>query len=102
MESIAKPNKINFKKGEAPNQSIVEVEPFYPGYGMTIGNSIRRVLLSSLDGAAVIGVKIKGATHEFSTIPHIKEDVMEIIMNLKQTSDQRYIQLASELENIYR
>jgi len=84
MESIAKPNKINFKKGEKDNQSIVTVEPFYPGYGMTIGNSIRRVLLSSLEGSAVVGVKIKGATHEFSSISHIKEDVLEIIMNLKQ------------------
>jgi len=84
MESIAKPNKINFKKGKAPNQSSVEIEPFYPGYGMTVGNSMRRVLLSSLDGAAVIGVKIEGVTHEFSTISHIKEDVLEIIMNLKE------------------
>jgi DNA-directed RNA polymerase alpha subunit len=48
MESIAKPNKIEFLPGEKPHQSIVTVEPFYPGYGMTIGNSLRRVLLSSL------------------------------------------------------
>jgi DNA-directed RNA polymerase subunit alpha len=84
MESIAKPNKTEFIKGEKPNQATAVVEPFYPGYGMTIGNSIRRVLLSSLLGTAVVGVKIKGASHEFTTLPHIKEDILELIMNLKQ------------------
>jgi DNA-directed RNA polymerase subunit alpha len=84
MESIAKPNKTEFIKGEKPNQATAVVEPFYPGYGMTVGNSIRRVLLSSLLGTAVVGVKIKGASHEFTTLPHIKEDILEIIMNLKQ------------------
>ncbi|HTX86931.1 MAG TPA: DNA-directed RNA polymerase subunit alpha [Candidatus Nanoarchaeia archaeon] len=84
MESIAKPNKIEFLKGEKPNEAVVTVEPFYPGYGMTIGNSIRRVLLSSLLGTAVVGVKINGASHEFTTLPYVKEDILEIIMNLKQ------------------
>ncbi|MFA4941822.1 MAG: DNA-directed RNA polymerase subunit alpha, partial [Patescibacteria group bacterium] len=58
--------------------------PCYSGYGMTLGNSLRRVLLSSLPGAAVIGVKIKGADHEFMALPHVKEDVLEIILNLKK------------------
>jgi DNA-directed RNA polymerase subunit alpha len=84
MESIAKPNKIEFVKGEKPNEAVAYVEPFYPGYGMTIGNSLRRVLLSSLLGTAVVGVKIKGASHEFTTLPYVKEDILEIIMNLKQ------------------
>ncbi|HTW96372.1 MAG TPA: DNA-directed RNA polymerase subunit alpha [Candidatus Methylomirabilis sp.] len=84
MESIAKPNKIEFLPGAKPHEAIVTVEPFYPGYGMTIGNSIRRVLLSSLVGTAVTGVKINGASHEFTTLPYIKEDVLEMIMNLKQ------------------
>jgi DNA-directed RNA polymerase subunit alpha len=84
MESIAKPNKIEFVKGEKPNEAIAHVEPFYPGYGMTIGNSLRRVLLSSLLGTAVVGVKIKNASHEFTTLPYVKEDILEIIMNLKQ------------------
>jgi DNA-directed RNA polymerase, alpha subunit, bacterial and chloroplast-type len=84
MESIAKPNKIEFLPGEKPHQTIVAVEPFYPGYGMTIGNSLRRVLLSSLLGTAVVGVKINGASHEFTTLPYVKEDILEIIMNLKQ------------------
>jgi DNA-directed RNA polymerase subunit alpha len=83
METIAKPNKIEFINGAKPNQTTVAVEPFYPGYGMTIGNSVRRVLLSSLLGTAVVGVKIQGASHEFTTLPYIKEDILEIIMNLK-------------------
>ncbi len=84
MKNIALPQKIEFKKGEKPNEKLVVIEPCYPGYGITIGNSLRRVLLSSLPGAAVVGVKIEGAEHEFSTLPHVKEDVLEIILNLKQ------------------
>lgn len=70
------------KKGE--NRAIFEIENCYPGYGMTLGNALRRVLLSSLLGAAVTTVKIKGADHEFSTIPHVLEDVIQVILNLKQ------------------
>jgi DNA-directed RNA polymerase subunit alpha len=84
MQNIALPKKIDFKAGTEPNEGIITVNPLFPGYGMTLGNSIRRVLLSSLPGAAVIGAKIKGASHEFMALPHIKEDVLEIILNLKQ------------------
>ncbi len=84
MEKIALPQKIKFEKGEADNQELVVIEPCFPGYGITLGNSLRRVLLSSLPGVAVVGVKIKGADHEFMSLPHIKEDVLEIILNLKQ------------------
>ena len=59
------------------------IEPLERGYGTTIGNSIRRVLLSSLPGAAVVGVRIDGVAHEFSTMPNVVEDVAEIILNLK-------------------
>jgi len=69
--------KDNFK-------AVIEVEDIYPGYGMTLGNALRRVLLSSLEGAAITMVKIKGVPHEFSTIPSVAEDVMEILLNLKQ------------------
>jgi DNA-directed RNA polymerase subunit alpha len=65
-------------------------EPFEKGYGHTIGNSIRRILLSSLEGAAVTGVKIKGAMHEFSTIPGVLEDVTQIILNLKSLRFKLY------------
>ncbi len=84
MTKIALPKKIEFLKGAKENQKQVIVEPCYPGYGATIGNTLRRVLLSSLSGAAVVGVKIKGADHEFTTLPHVKEDILEIILTLKK------------------
>jgi len=65
------------------NYSKFSAEPFERGYGHTIGNSIRRILLSSMEGAAVTGVKIKGVMHEFSIIPGVMEDVVQIILNLK-------------------
>lgn len=64
--------------------AVVEIENLYPGYGMTLGNALRRVLLSSLPGAAATLVKIKGVSHEFSTIPSVKEDVVEILLNIKK------------------
>lgn len=64
--------------------AIFEIAGLYPGYGVTVGNSLRRVLLSSLPGAAVTQVKIKGAQHEFSTIPGVMEDVITILLNIKQ------------------
>lgn len=84
MENIALPKKVDFLAGKNENEGVVIVEPLYPGYGMTLGNSLRRVLLSSLPGAAVVGVKIKGASHEFMTLPGIQEDVLEIMLNIKQ------------------
>lgn len=66
------------------NRAIFEIEELYPGYGLTIGNALRRVMLSSLPGAAVTSIKIKDISHEFSTIPGIVEDIVEIILNLKQ------------------
>lgn len=66
------------------NLATFAIEPLFPGYGMTLGNPLRRVILSSLPGAAVTAVKIEGASHEFSTLKDIKEDVVDIILNLKQ------------------
>ncbi len=60
-----------------------EIEPLEPGFGTTLGNSLRRVLLSTLKGAAVTSVSIEGVAHEFSSIPYVKEDVTEVILNLK-------------------
>lgn len=84
MENIALPKKVDFLAGKEENEGVVVVEPLYPGYGMTLGNSLRRVLLSSLPGAAVVGVKIKGASHEFMALSGVEEDVLEIILNIKQ------------------
>lgn len=66
------------------NFAVFEVEGLYPGYGVTLGSALRRVLLSSLEGAAITRVKIKGVTHEFSTIPNVLEDVVMILLNLKK------------------
>jgi len=83
MEAIPLPNHA--KVADLGNNKFsVTLEPLYPGYGVTIGNALRRVLLSSMPGAAVTAVKIKFADHEFSTIPNVKEDVIQIILNLKQ------------------
>ncbi len=73
--------KIIEKKDD---QARFEIEGLYPGYGVTIGNSLRRVLISSLSGAAITQMKIKGFSHEFSTIPGVLEDVIIIMQNLKQ------------------
>jgi DNA-directed RNA polymerase subunit alpha len=81
MIPLPKAAKVVEKKG---NKAIFEIEALYPGYGVTIGNSLRRVLLSSLAGGAVTQMKIKGVSHEFSTIPGVLEDVITIMMNLKQ------------------
>ena len=68
-----------------------EFRPLEPGYGLTVGNALRRVLLSSLEGFAITSVKIEGVDHEFSTIPGIVEDVTEIVLNLKQIRFKRQI-----------
>ena len=76
---------IKIKKiSEKQNEGVFEIEGLYTGYGLTLGNTLRRVLLSSLPGAAITQVKIKGAEHEFSTISGILEDVVEITLNLKK------------------
>lgn len=69
---------------EDAREGVFEIEGLYTGYGITVGNALRRVLLSSLPGAAVTQVKIKGVGHEFTTIPHVMEDVVELTMSLKR------------------
>ncbi|MBM3250839.1 MAG: DNA-directed RNA polymerase subunit alpha [Candidatus Nealsonbacteria bacterium] len=81
MILLPKAPKVIDKK---ENKARFEIESLYPGYGTTVGNSLRRVLLSSLSGAAITYVKIKGIQHEFSTIKGVLEDIITIIINLKQ------------------
>src|SRR3990167_10470612 len=69
---------------EEENKGIYEIDGLYPGYGHTLGNSLRRIILSSLLGAAITTVKIEGAPHEFSTLDGVKEDVITILLNLKK------------------
>lgn len=83
MEAIPLPNRPSITQ-TSENAYTLVLEPLYPGYGVTIGNALRRVLLSSLPGSAVTQVKIKFADHEFSTIPNVKEDVIQILLNIKQ------------------
>lgn len=69
---------------EEGNRAVFEIENLWPGYGQTFGNAIRRVLLSSLEGAAITAVKIEGVQHEFSTLPGVREDMVELTLNLKR------------------
>lgn len=84
MENILLPSKVSVEAGASEREAQLIVEPCFHGYGTTLGNALRRVLLSSLVGAAVTSVKIKGFTHEFQAIPNVKEDVLQVILNLKQ------------------
>jgi len=89
--SFQKPDKIVLQKA-TDFEAQFEFRPLEPGYGLTIGNALRRVLLSSLEGYAITGIKIEGAEHEFATIKGIAEDVTEIILNLKQVRFKKLIE----------
>lgn len=81
--NFQKPDKIILQKS-TDFDGVFEFKPLEPGFGQTIGNSLRRVLLNSLEGFAISAIRIGGVDHEFSTIPGVVEDVIEIILNLKQ------------------
>ena len=78
---IHTPSLVNVEDHSATSATFT-IEPLHSGYGMTLGNSLRRVLLSSIAGAAVTSFKIEGVTHEFTTVPGVKEDVVDIMLNL--------------------
>jgi len=84
------PSKIEFQPGADEFSGSLTVMPCYHGYGTTLGNALRRVLLSSLPGSSVESFKIRGVSHEFSAVEGVKEDVVEIILNLKQLSVRVY------------
>jgi DNA-directed RNA polymerase subunit alpha len=79
---LIKPSKVNFKEHTNKKAEVV-IEPLERGFGLTLGNALRRVLLSSLQGAAVTAIKIDGVLHEFSAIPGVREDVTDIVLNIK-------------------
>ncbi len=81
--NVTLPSKPRIIK-EENNSGVFEIDGLFPGYGHTLGNSLRRIILSSLTGAAITGVKIDGVAHEFSTIEGVKEDVITILLNLKR------------------
>jgi DNA-directed RNA polymerase subunit alpha len=90
-QTLIKPAGVVVNPGENPKtQATVYVEPLERGYGMTLGNSLRRILLSSLKGAAVTAIQIEGVLHEFSTIPGVKEDVSDVILNIKNLAISCY------------
>jgi len=81
--NFQKPDKIILQKATDFN-ALFEFRPLEPGYGVTIGNALRRVLLNSLEGYAIVGIKIEGVEHEFATLKGVSEDVVEMLLNLKQ------------------
>jgi DNA-directed RNA polymerase subunit alpha len=94
--SITLPSKPRVVK-EAEAEGTYEIDGLYPGYGHTLGNSLRRIILSSLPGAAVTSVKIEGVEHEFSTIDGVREDVVTILLNLKKL---RFEVVAGEAQTV--
>lgn len=82
---------------EEGNKGIFEIDGLYPGYGHTLGNSLRRIILSSLPGACVVSIKIDGVSHEFATIEGVKEDVIGMILNIKKT---RFKMLSDEAQTV--
>lgn len=94
-----KPDKITVNKRNDFEVQF-EFKPLEPGFGVTIGNALRRVLLSSLEGYAIVGVKIEGVNHEFSTIVGVTEDVTELILNLKQVRFKKKVDIDIHTERI--
>jgi DNA-directed RNA polymerase subunit alpha len=98
--TFQKPDKISLQKS-TDFEGTFEFKPLEPGFGVTVGNALRRVLLSSLEGYAISGVKISGVDHEFSTIKGVIEDVTEIVLNLKQVRLKKVLDEDSQNEKIY-
>lgn len=96
-QNIVLPKKLNVVT-EDGSKGVYEIEGLYPGYGHTLGNSLRRIILSSLPGVSITAVKIKGADHEFATLNGVKEDVLTILLNLKKVR----FSLASDEEAVIK
>lgn len=82
-QELIKPTNLEIVPGESGNKAKIVVEPLERGFGLTLGNALRRILLSSLQGGAVTAIKIDGVLHEFSVIPGVREDVTDIVLNVK-------------------
>src|SRR5271163_3382589 len=84
-QDLIKPSKLDINQAKgSPFQAVIVAEPLERGFGHTLGVALRRILLSSLQGAAVTSVKIEGVLHEFSSVPGVREDVTDIILNIKE------------------
>ena len=93
--AFQKPDKVLMLEADSKFGKF-EFRPLEPGFGITVGNALRRILLSSLEGFAITTIKIEGVEHEFSSVPGVKEDVTNIILNLKQV---RFKQVVEEFES---
>ena len=93
--AFQKPDKVLMLEADSRFGKF-EFRPLEPGFGITVGNALRRILLSSLEGFAITTIKIDGVEHEFSSVPGVKEDVTNIILNLKQV---RFKQVVEEFES---
>ena len=82
-KSLIKPSKIDVQMSDDLSRAKIVAEPLEKGYGLTLGNSLRRILLSSIRGAAVTSIQIDGVLHEFTSIKGVREDVIDILLNLK-------------------
>lgn len=91
MEHIFLPTSVNFEATDRPHVGKLTISPCHQGYGTTLGNALRRVLLSSLPGAAVGAIKIKGVQHEFSAVEGVHEDMIQIILNVKQMAVKSFV-----------
>ncbi len=92
-QELIKPNKLNVEtSSDVMRLAMVVAEPLERGFGMTLGNALRRVLLSSLQGAAVTAIQIDGVLHEFSSLPGVREDVTDIILNIKTLALRMYVE----------
>ena len=87
-KNLIKPNKLNIQNSDDKSITTVIAEPLEKGYALTIGNSLRRILLSSIQGSAITGIQIDGVLHEFSSIKGVREDVTDIVLNVKLLSLQ--------------
>ena len=88
--AFQKPDKVIMLE-ESPTYGKFEFRPLEPGFGITVGNALRRILLSSLDGYAINTIRIEGVEHEFASVPGAREDVTNIILNLKQVRFKRVV-----------
>ena len=87
-KSLIKPRKLNLKGSSDKSMITITAEPLEKGYALTIGNSLRRILLSSIQGSAITAIQIDGVLHEFSSIKGVREDVTDIVLNVKLLSIQ--------------
>ena len=102
MIEIQKPNIVTVDESEDGRSGKFIVEPLERGYGTTLGNSLRRVLMSSLPGVAVTSIKVDGALHEFTSLPGVAEDLTEIVLNIKGIVAKLYTQASRRRPSLMR